>query len=57
MFVLNPGANGGGKIGPAASELSEKLWFFGRLGIYFALVRGAYIFFSGRIEKQALKEQ
>lgn len=48
MFVLNPGSGGGGKIAPGGSsnEFREKLWFFGQLGVYFAIVRGVYIFFN-----------
>jgi hypothetical protein len=44
MFVLNPNASPslGGE-----SKL-QNLWFFGRLGAYFCLVRGAFLFFASR---------
>jgi len=59
MFVLNPGG-GGGKAGSggSTSEFREKLWFFGQLGLYFVVVRGAYAYFSGRIERAgAVRDQ
>jgi hypothetical protein len=54
MFVLNPG---GGSSGGGREEGGHpKLWFFGKLGLYFALVRATYIFFSTREDKnQALR--
>jgi hypothetical protein len=55
MFALNPGGGGSGKDG-APSQARQNLWFFGQLGLYFAAIRGAYIFFSGREEGNALRE-
>lgn len=56
MFVLNPGGRGGGsgKSGPNQA-FWQNAYFFGWLGAYFALVRGAYVFFSSRSAK-AIKE-
>lgn len=54
MFVLNP-AGSGGTDGGATGQSKQKLWFFGQLGLYFAAIRGAYIFFAGR-EGKALQE-
>jgi hypothetical protein len=45
MFALNP--NDGGKD-RLSSQFSQNLLFFGQLGLYFALIRGAYAFFSSR---------
>jgi hypothetical protein len=53
MFVLNPGGDGG-KAG-APSQLRQNLQFFGKLGVFFVAVRGAFVFFSGREERQALQ--
>jgi len=55
MFVLNPSGNGG-RDGSGSSQLRQNLWFFGQLGIYFCIIRGAYIFFAGREGNKALKE-
>jgi hypothetical protein len=55
MFVLNPGggSSGGGRGGEGGHPT---FWFFGKLGLYFAVVRATYIIFSTRAEKsQALK--
>ena len=48
MFVLQPD---GGKAGGAAggsSPLKQKLWFFGKLGLYFGAIRIAFVYFSGK---------
>jgi len=50
MFVLNPGGNSGAR-GVSGSDLSEKIWFFGKLGIYFAAVRLAFVYMSDRDAK------
>jgi hypothetical protein len=50
MFVLNPGGGEGG----APSQLSQNLWFFGQLSVYFVAIRGAYLFFSGREDPKSL---
>lgn len=55
MFVLNPGGSGaeGSKGGDGGHP---KLWFFGKLGLYFAALRATFVFFSSRDEKnRALK--
>jgi hypothetical protein len=51
MFALNP--SGSGKEQPP-SQFRQNLWFFGQLGLYFFLVRGAHVFFSTRAENKAL---
>lgn len=55
MFVLNPagGGSGGGQKGISPGK--QQFWFFGQLGLYFAALRGAYMFFSAREERKALK--
>lgn len=53
MFTLNPGGNGAGKS--ADSQLSQSLWFFGKLGLYFCVIRGAFLYFAGPEERKALK--
>jgi hypothetical protein len=55
MFALNPGGGAGAKDG-APSQSRQNLWFFGQLGLYFAAIRGAYVFFSSREGGQALLE-
>lgn len=55
MFVLNPGGSGaeGSKGGDGGYP---KLWFFGKLGLYFAALRVAFVFVASRDEKnRALK--
>jgi hypothetical protein len=55
MFVLNPGGSGS-STGGSGSDLSQKLWFFGKLGLYFGAVRLAFVFMSerdARLEGQA----
>ena len=46
MFVLNPG--GSNNSGGSGSEWQQKLWFFGKLGLYFGAIRLAFVFMSGR---------
>jgi hypothetical protein len=53
MFVLNPG--GGGANDGESSQTRLNLRFFGQLGLYFAVIRGAYVFFASR-ENKALKD-
>lgn len=52
MFVLNPGGDGSGKGGGggAPSQFRQNLQFFGKLGVFFVALRGAFVFFSGREE-------
>jgi hypothetical protein len=54
MFALNPGGSGAGGGKSGDSQLRQNLWFWGQLGVYFCLVRGAFVFFSGREEPKAL---
>jgi hypothetical protein len=49
MFVLNPG--GGGSSVGGSGNFSQTLWFFGKLGLYFGVVRLAFVFMSGRDAK------
>lgn len=54
MFTLNPGG-GGGKGGKGReSPLQQNLWFFGQLGLYFLVLRGAFHFMAGSEERKAL---
>ena len=43
MFALFPDGDGPGGKG---SALSANLWFFTRVGLYFAAIRSAYLFFG-----------
>jgi hypothetical protein len=55
MFVLNPGGSGA-EGSKGADGGHPKLWFFGKLGLYFAVLRAAFVFVSLRDEKsRALK--
>jgi hypothetical protein len=39
MFVLHPdGPSGGGAPGSSGSDFRQKIWFFGKLGVYFGLL-------------------
>jgi hypothetical protein len=51
MFALNPGGKG-----ESASENRQSLWFWGQLGAFFIVVRGAFLFLSSRDEKQIKNE-
>ena len=44
MFVLRPGGSSGGAGG--SSDFQQKLWFFGRLGLYFGALRVAFLYMS-----------
>jgi len=48
MFVLYPDGKGGGGGSGSSSQLTQNLWFFGQLGVYFGALRMAFVFFSGR---------
>jgi hypothetical protein len=52
MFVLKVG--GTGSSGP--SQLRTNLAFFGKLGLYFAAVRVAFVLLSGREENKAIQK-
>lgn len=56
MFALNPGGSGDGNNSGGNSTLSfvqQQLYFFGvQLGLYFVAIRGAYMLFSYRDERQ-----
>jgi hypothetical protein len=52
MFTLDPGANGGAD--GSSSPVRQQLWNFAQLGLYFAVLRGAFVFFSSR--EKALKQ-
>jgi hypothetical protein len=47
MFVLHPGGSSDGSTG-GTSALRQQLTFFGKLGLYFGVVRFAFVFMSGR---------
>jgi hypothetical protein len=51
MFVLNPGGAGGGGSGQQQGPGQQQFWFFAKLGLYFAAVRGVYMFFSAREDR------
>jgi hypothetical protein len=53
MFVLNPG--GTGESGAGSDLLRQKLWFFGKLGLYFGTIRLAFVFMSGRESSKAIE--
>lgn len=56
MFVLNPGGGGaGGEKGISPGK--QQLLFFAQLGLYFAALRGVYMFFSAREDRKALTIQ
>jgi len=55
MFVLNPGGSGSGAKGGASSVLSQNVWFFGQLALYFAVLRGAFWYMAGPEERRALQ--
>jgi len=57
MFVLNPkgGGLGGAEGGAGAGTLNLNLWFFGQLGAYFLILRGAHVFFAARDAKNSLQ--
>ena len=41
MFVLHPDGKGGvGGAGNSSEAFQQKLWFFGKLGLYYAVLHG-----------------
>jgi hypothetical protein len=56
MFVLYPDGKSDGESG-AASPFYSSLSFFGRLTLYFAGIRLAYVFFGERAEQQRALSQ
>lgn len=44
-LVLNPGGSGGSG-GGSSSQLRERLWQFGKLGVYFGVLHLAYMYMS-----------
>jgi hypothetical protein len=56
MFVLNPsGVGGPGSGGGEWSQLMNNLYFFGRVGLYFCAIRGAYVVLARREASTTLK--
>jgi hypothetical protein len=53
MFVLNPGGSSGSAAG-SQSILRQHLLFFGKFGLYFGVLRIAFVFMSGRDEAKAI---
>jgi len=48
MFVLHSDGQGGvDGSGNSSGALKQKLWFFGKLGIYYGALHGAYLFMNG----------
>lgn len=50
MFVLNPGGHNNSGGSSSSSSWRQNLWFFGQLGLYFAILRGSFWFMSARLE-------
>ena len=47
MFVLQPNGSQGGAGGESGSFVSQQLWNFGTLGLYFGALHLAFLFMSG----------
>jgi len=57
MFAIRPGGSGGsGGSGGASSTLRQHLWFFGKFGIYFGLLRYAFVYMSGNEAPKSLED-
>lgn len=48
MFVLHPDGDGVGGLVSSTDALKQKLWFFGKLGAYYGVIHGAYLFVNSR---------
>jgi len=49
MFVLHPDGKGGvGGVGNSSDAFRQKLWFFGKLGVYCVVLHGAFLFMNAR---------
>jgi len=49
MFVLHPdGIGGEGGAGNSSDAVRQKLWFFGKLGLYYGVLHGAFLFMNYR---------
>ncbi len=51
MFVLNQQGGGAAGGSGASSSTVQNLYFFGRLGVYFAILRGAFMFMDSRQQR------
>jgi hypothetical protein len=57
MFVLNPSGSSSKKGSWRHSIVVQNLWFFGGLGIYFGIVRLAYVFLNKTTTPKAITEK
>jgi len=49
MFVLHPDGQGGvGGAGNSSDVFRQKLWFFGKLGLYYGVLHGVFLFMNSR---------
>jgi len=47
MFSLHPDGKGGvDGAGDSSEAFRQKLWFFGKLGLYYGVLHGAFLFMS-----------
>jgi hypothetical protein len=56
MFVLHPDGASDGTDGPAGNSLSTKLWFFGKLGIYFGILHAVSYYLNPNAAPEAIKD-
>jgi len=57
MFTLYPDGKQGGVGGSGSSSFYSGLSFFGRLALYFAGIRIAYVFFGEGAEQRAITSE
>lgn len=57
MFVLHPDGPGGGAggLGSSTSDFQTKLWFFGKLGLYFGALHLLSIYMGSQQQGPATK--
>lgn len=56
MFVLHPDGKGGVDGAGGSSEVFQKFWFFGQLGLYYGVLHGVYLFMNGSKSSEAIKQ-
>jgi len=56
MFVLHPDGKGGvGGAGNSSEAFQQKLWFFGKLALYYGVLHSAYLFMNSGSDSKSIE--